>query len=469
MRKIYFSVLFLFIVFCAKNLCAQNNQDLSTNYQILSVFYNIPGKDQSNFDAVNFRYGWTNQTPYTIAIQFTNAGYSDQKIKFAIKDITSNQTILIDPIHNSYFATETLKANSNGAIWSGEVKDLKDLFALRVWDSNGNAFNQTPVSILNSWVQKPRKISTPDIINSPAPSPTVTAILTPTPTILQKTPTNTETIKIDSTKINGISGEKPTNTSTPARTPTLTKTPTFTYTPTATYTPTKSQTPAPVFSCIYTAIGDSYTGGEGASCPVSTFGYLVSETLKAWYPGISYEPDGCPGAMTDGWVTAVPEELNRFEKKDQLPLGYVMFQTGPGCFFAVNQDACPDCCKGASLSQGVSYSYAYQKNMDKIISEIYSVNPNVNLLVLGIPDTSGGAGHFAQPETYEAYRQRLFELKDKYPKMRIADLYTVMKGHSEYFQHAGDDKDHPNDMGQAIIAKTILDQFSYWPYRPTKH
>jgi hypothetical protein len=44
-----------------------------------------------------------------------------------------------------------------------------------------------------------------------------------------------------------------------------------------------------------------------------------------------------------------------------------------------------------------------------------------------------------------------------------------MKGHAEWFRHEHDDKDHPNDLGQPIIAKCILTQFSYWPYQPSQH
>jgi hypothetical protein len=447
MKKNIFSVLLLVLIFCAKDLRAQ---DLSKNYQILSVFYNVPDDDQKDFETINFRYGWTNQAPYSIAIQFTNAGYSEKKLKFAIKDVTSNQMILLDPVHNVYFGTETLKANSDGAVWAGPIDNLKDSFALRVWDSDGDAFDQEPISILSEWAQKP--INTQVIItNQVIPSPTTPSTPTPTQTLPQNAP-----VSIGSAKIGASNGTPGTSEGK------------------LTNMPTATTTPIPVFNCTYLAIGDSYTSGEGASCPASAFASLTYETLKNWYPGIKFELDGNMGAEPYGWVLAMPDRLERYAKKDGLPIEYVMFQTGTSCFVNVynagnaidhNGD---DHCKGASLSQGVSYSYNYQKRMDTIIGDIYAFNPNVNLVVLGIPDSSGGTGRYAPSGVYEAYRQRLYELKVKYPKMRIADVYRAMKGHPEYFKYYPD-FNHPDDQGQTVIAKCVLEQFKDWPYKPSKH
>jgi len=446
MQKLYFSIFLLATVFCAKNLQAQD-ADLSDNYQILSPFYNVPDDGQKNFNHVNFRYGWAIQTS-CIAIQFTNAGYEDKKLKFAIKDVTSNQIILLDPSHNAYFGTETVKASSDGAIWSGTVNSLKDNFTLRVWNSDGDSFDQKPISILSAWTQKPKNTPTP----TATASPTSLTPIHSSATIPIETPT--------------ISGTIPFNTPTPTRTPTIIKTPTFTYTPTATYTPTKSQTPAPVFNCTYAVMGDSYANGDGASSPKKSFARLTGETLTTWYPGIIYDLDANSGTEPYWWINNMPIHLNNISKKFGLPIGYLMFQTGVSCFANVNNG--DDSFKGSSLSQGVSYSYLYQKEMDKVIGEIYIADPNVHLVVLTIPDSSGGAGHYAPTGVYEAYRQRLFELKSKYPKMRIADIYTATKGHSEWFKHEHDDKDHPNDLGHSVIAKCILVQFSYWPY-PSQH
>ncbi len=150
-----------------------------------------------------------------------------------------------------------------------------------------------------------------------------------------------------------------------------------------------------------------------------------------------------------------------------VPIGYMVFQTGNACFYYAPDPAGRTGCKGASVSQGVSISYFYQQKMDEIIGAIYAKLPDVHLVVLGIADTTGGAEHYAPTEVYQAYRDRLLELKAKYPQMRIADLYTALGDNTSNFYHSGG-MEHPSMEGHAAFAKCILDQFSYWPYRPGK-
>jgi hypothetical protein len=147
MKKFYFFVLLLAVVFGAKDLFAQQVKDLSKYYEIVSVPYSVPDNDQENFADVDFRFGWNSKAPYKIAIQFVNHGYTLRKFKFAIKDVTSKKTVILDPVHNSRFGTESLKPNSESDIWSGPVNSNKDSFSLRVWDNNGDEFDKVPISI----------------------------------------------------------------------------------------------------------------------------------------------------------------------------------------------------------------------------------------------------------------------------------------------------------------------------------
>jgi hypothetical protein len=299
-------------------------------------------------------------------------------------------------------------------------------------------------------------------ISTPATTPTVSTM-----------PTNAQISTCTATFTN-----KPTF----AHTFTATRTPTFTYTPTATYTPTKSQTQIPVFNCTYVAMGDSWICGDGASDrPASTFAYMTAETLKTWYPGITYENDCNPGSAPEFWPDEIPGHLNRFLKKD-IPIGYVVFETGPYCNFnEYNINHLDEYLKG-EFSQDFSQTSeekiineiykpdpnGYQKTMNIIIGKIYETCPNVNLVVLSLPDLTCGRGVFP-PAVYEVYRQRLYELKSKYPQMRIADIYTAMKGHPEWFRsHQEPAENHPNDLGQVVIAKCILAQFANWPYQPKR-
>ncbi len=147
MKKMIFLFLSLGLVFCAGNSRSGEAKDLSDRYPIVSVYYSVPDNDQGNFADVVFRFGWSKKPSPQIAIQFVNRGYSDRKLKFAIKDATSKKMVLLDKAHNSRFGTETLKANSTGAVWAGPVDGINDQFTLRVWDSAGDEFEKAPLSI----------------------------------------------------------------------------------------------------------------------------------------------------------------------------------------------------------------------------------------------------------------------------------------------------------------------------------
>jgi hypothetical protein len=290
------------------------------------------------------------------------------------------------------------------------------------------------------------------------PVSTPTSSTMPIPTV-SNSPTSVETIQANVVEKPEIFRAKL------SKMPTSIRTPTFTYTSTATYTPTRFQTPTPVFNCVFVAMGDSWVCGDGAGGDRSgAFANVTAQTLKIWYPGITYENDCNSGTTPAFWIDVMPGHLEKYSKKYGLPIGYVLFETGLSCVLNVNNNG-DDSCKGASFSQGVSASYVYQKEMDKTIGDIYAANPNVHLVVLDIPDR----GLSVTTDIYQAYRQRLYELKFKYPKMRIADIYQALMGHEEWFRKSNENAvNHPNDLGQIVIAKCILAQFANWPYQP-KH
>jgi hypothetical protein len=147
MKNLTLAISILAAFFCAKGLCAQAAKDLSKACKTVSVPYSVPDNDKRNFADVYFSFGWNDKKPYTISVQFVNHGYANRKIKFAIKDVTAKKMVVVDRSHNARFGTETVKANSKGAIWSGTVEDIKDSFSLHVWDSEGNEFDKVAVSI----------------------------------------------------------------------------------------------------------------------------------------------------------------------------------------------------------------------------------------------------------------------------------------------------------------------------------
>jgi hypothetical protein len=225
-----------------------------------------------------------------------------------------------------------------------------------------------------------------------------------------------------------------------------------------------TQTPAPNFNSIYLVLGDSYAAGSGTDSQGTPFWQLTDNALNVWYPTITWDHLTLSGCGPENWIDVLPQFFSDYKKKG-LPVGYILFQVGPNCFFIPNSPDCPDCCEGATPSQAVSYSYAYKKCMSKAIGEIYAANPGVKLVVDTIPDPYNGTGKFTPTSFYQEYRKRLYELRPKYPQMRIADLFTVMYGHPEYFKPTADPR-HPNDLGQKIVARAILEKFANWPYGP---
>ncbi len=130
-------LIFLWLAFfCFDSfLQGQETQKMEDLYPILSPTFKVPGSNEVRFQHLNFRLGWTREAPYRIAIQLSNPTYGDQKIKFAVRDLTMNQTVLLDLEHNTYFIQETLHPNQEGTLWSGTVSNLTDSFALKVWET----------------------------------------------------------------------------------------------------------------------------------------------------------------------------------------------------------------------------------------------------------------------------------------------------------------------------------------------
>ena len=400
-------------------------------YPILSPTFKVPGSNEVRFQHLNFRLGWTREAPYRIAIQLSNPTYGDQKIKFAVRDLTMNQTVLLDLEHNTYFIQETLHPNQEGTLWSGTVSNLTDSFALKVWDSDGDSFEQTPITISSAWTEKPHPAKP-----HPSPTPSSASLTTDIETPVPPPATNAK----------------------PALTATATRTMTTTATPTPTATATPCQTAAPFFSCVLAVFGDSFTSRYGFDPKDRNYKGLTIQALQRWYPGVEATindvvvREGCdPGCWAheiDGWLDRI------IQSNPNVPIGYALFQTGNCCFYYA-PDPGHDGCKGASVSEGVSISYTYQKYMDYAIGRIYAKCPDIHLVVLGIADTTGGSGHFAPPEVYQAYNQRLFELKAKYPQMRIADLYKAIGSHSEYFHHNDQANNAPPHPGRTASLREM--------------
>ena len=252
---------------------------------------------------------------------------------------------------------------------------------------------------------------------------------------------------------------------TPLMTLTSTMTPTTTPTPAVTMTPI----PTPTSKSIYLVLGDSWTAGNGTSRTGTPMWALTLTGLNLWYPQIQWEHKTIPGGRPHDWLQVLPNLLADYLKKG-TPIGYTILVTGQDEFLEPNKPGdYADCAKGATLSQGVSYSFIFKKDLNKVIGEIYTAYPDIHLVVTTVADYTGGTGKVTPSGVYEAYVQRLYEIQTHHPNMRIANIYHAMYGHPEYICPLGDPEyTHPNDLGQVIIAMTILEQFANWPYVSAK-
>lgn len=168
MKKLYLSVLLLILAFSAKNLCAQQEDDLSKHCGTVSKLMPVLNDQNDLNKIIAYKIGWNKAaaatpvltpsavttpsatpiiTPATIAIQFSNMGYADWKLKFAVKDVTTKKMVVLDAVHNSGFGTEMLKANSKGIVWSGPVDNINDSFSVRVWIGDGDEIDKDPISL----------------------------------------------------------------------------------------------------------------------------------------------------------------------------------------------------------------------------------------------------------------------------------------------------------------------------------
>lgn len=155
MKKLIYSILFISTVLCQKELWAQQDNDLSKSFTAVTKFLPVVVNTDKNAEKLVFyRFGWNSKAPATIGVQFSNLGYSDWKIKFAIKDMTTKKMIILDSVHKSFFGTELLKGNSKSAIWSGPVDNVSDNFSLRVWVGDGDEIDKDAVSIKDKEKEK---------------------------------------------------------------------------------------------------------------------------------------------------------------------------------------------------------------------------------------------------------------------------------------------------------------------------
>jgi len=245
--------------------------------------------------------------------------------------------------------------------------------------------------------------------------------------------------------------------------------PGFTPTPTSTYpvvfapttiptlfaTGTPTQTPAPVTETTYVGFGDSYTVGSGVRYEECFF-YLVSQKLNAWFPHVNTVNCGEGGINSADYLKRLDSELSKVKAQHGGPMTRATVLLGINDLFES---------RGVTLEKGIANSKIYQSNLRKIIEGILKLSPNCAIVLCTVPDPhNDGQGPFLDfvPQgVFEAYRQRVLELGPE-KHCRVADLYTVMMGHPEYY-FCPISWMHTGALGQYIMAQTIGAQFSSNP------
>jgi len=195
---------------------------------------------------------------------------------------------------------------------------------------------------------------------------------------------------------------------------------------------------------------------------------------------------GNPGTTTEFWMNNIDGFLD--QATTYYGCGLITRMTvelGEG-EFVLTHNSCNDCCYGATASEGLAAAVQYQTNMRVIINKIYAYAPHVHLVLLVPCDPSNGEGIWVPTSVFLAFRQAIYNLQKANPSIRVADIYTLMLGHPEYYAidntihpnnlaHSNVDlvqamrnfrattRFHPNDLGQSMIAAAIEAQFANWP------
>jgi lysophospholipase L1-like esterase len=210
---------------------------------------------------------------------------------------------------------------------------------------------------------------------------------------------------------------------------------------------------------IYGAFGDCLSSGAGASGPESNgFSALTAAFLNKLHPNVILFNGGEGGTTTQSYVTYLPLDLSKLAAAHPEPLARATLLIGLNDLVTI-YEGCHSCTYSATYSQGVSASFSYKSEVQTQIDTILKFNPHCDLVLCTIPDPSndgkGTYGPFNPPGLIKEFNKRIWELGGA-NHLPVADLYTAMIGHPEWF---GNGDVHPNNDGHAVIASIIEAQF----------
>jgi hypothetical protein len=277
----------------------------------------------------------------------------------------------------------------------------------------------------------------------------------------------------------------PTVTLTPTTTPTLTPTPAavgisqwgmgffgfsggsgITNTPTGTLTPTPTQTPnppspTPVVPKVYMALGDSGTLAYCIPTPGYGFTDLTTIKLNTWYPNTVQANFGALGVDTQNYSAEIGVYIDSVGALNEGSCTRATIEIGLANL-AEPPSYCDSCVNGASDAAAYTASFIFKMEIRTMILRIRAIYPGCDIVVCTIWDpNNNGLGpytYIADQYVFQQFNARIVELSH-YDNFKVADTYTNMMGHPEYYGTPCDNL-HPTLPGYALIASLVEAQFA---------
>lgn len=207
---------------------------------------------------------------------------------------------------------------------------------------------------------------------------------------------------------------------------------------------------------IYASFGDCVAWGSIAT-PKETNSYsaLTAAFLNRLYPKTTLVNCGIIAATAQDYVNSLPPMIPKIAEltKKYGPMTRASLLVGTGDL-QNNKDPHVDQTKA---------SMQYKAELQTMITAILKLNPSCQLvLCTNFDQNNAGKGSMAPypcPGLIKEFNKRIFELGDE-NHLPIADLYTVMMGHPEYYVPTDT---HPNTDGHAVIASVLEGIFDTSP------
>ncbi len=199
---------------------------------------------------------------------------------------------------------------------------------------------------------------------------------------------------------------------------------------------------------MYASFGDCVAWGSIATPKeTSSFSELTAAFLNRIYPRTTLLNCGVIQANSDNYLNSLSPMIPKIAELEKRygPMARASLLLGTADL-QLNKDPNVDQIKA---------SLAYKARLQAVIGEILKLNPSCQLvLCTNFDQNNGGMGTmpaYPCPGLVKEFNKRIFELGQE-NHLPVADLYTVLMGHPEYYIPTDT---HPNNQGHAVIASVL--------------